>query len=362
MVTMSNLYRTILISMVLLLQVARPLVALAQANFFDTYNPVMYSEEPDNYAKYRPLFAPQTMSESESFSTLSYPTSEGENEGDENESEGENVEGENVEGENVKPTLAEEEIYYNPVELSGAEHFVSAAEASVEDNSFDRHINRHKFVYRGEFVMGVMATHGDIFAAGSDVLLVLSDITGSASFTYVNPYFGYTYSDNLTAGVRFGYTELGGTLDAATLDLGSSSDLSFAIPYVSYNSEVTSYGLFHRSYAALDKGGQFALFADVDLGATTSKTIFEMEVGETLITTKSRGWGVALNFNPGVAVYVLPNVCTTLSFGLGGISYTSTKQYDAEDNFIGDKRISSLDFKLNLLAIKLGVNIHLWKK
>ena len=67
-------------------------------------------------------------------------------------------------------------------------------------------------------------------------------------------------------------------------------------------------------------------------------------------------------FNPGAAVYIFPNVCATLSFGLGGIQYTSVTQKDAEGHKIGSRKASNMKFKLNIAAINVGMTIHLWDK
>ena len=71
---------------------------------------------------------------------------------------------------------------------------------------------------------------------------------------------------------------------------------------------------------------------------------------------------VKLAFNPGAAVYIFPNVCATISFGLGGIQYTSITQKDADGNKIGSRKASNMRFRLNIAAINFGMTIHLWDK
>ena len=71
---------------------------------------------------------------------------------------------------------------------------------------------------------------------------------------------------------------------------------------------------------------------------------------------------LSLGFNPGLAVYIFPNVCSTISFGLGGIEYTKIKQKDADGNEIGQRTASKMRFRLNLLNIRIGVTVHLWNK
>ena len=69
-----------------------------------------------------------------------------------------------------------------------------------------------------------------------------------------------------------------------------------------------------------------------------------------------------LGFNPGVAVYVFPSVCATVSIGLGGLQYSTVEQFDELGNKVGTRRAAKMQFKLNLANINFGVNFHLWNK
>ena len=71
---------------------------------------------------------------------------------------------------------------------------------------------------------------------------------------------------------------------------------------------------------------------------------------------------MALSFAPGLAVYIFPNVCASVSFGMGGLQYKHIKQMDGEGNFTGKRDFSNLRFGLNLAQINIGVNVHLWSK
>ena len=71
---------------------------------------------------------------------------------------------------------------------------------------------------------------------------------------------------------------------------------------------------------------------------------------------------VRLNFNPGVAAYIFPNVCATLSFGLGGLHYTHITQFDDKMEKTGSRDFSKLRFRLNIAEINIGVTVHLWSK
>ena len=226
----------------------------------------------------------------------------------------------------------------------------------------DREINKLKFAYKGEVMMGLTASYGTLSSDDTDIMLILDNIDASGSVATVKPFIGYFYRDNNCIGVRFGYRHMGGTVDNADFDLGESNDTSFDIPYLDLSSNNYSFGIFHRSYAGLDPKGRFGLFAEFELALSTGTSEFAYESGGAIKHTHSDNTQVKLAFNPGAAVYIFPNVCATLSFGLGGIQYTSVTQKDENGNKIGTRKASNMRFRLNIAAINIGMTIHLWDK
>ena len=175
-------------------------------------------------------------------------------------------------------------------------------------------------------------------------------------------------SSNLSRydGVRFGYRHMSGTLDNTYFDAGEGNDLSGQLPYVDLSSDEYSFGIFHRSYAGLDPKGRFGLFAEFELALSTGHSSFAYDPDHNEGGAPNRTYNdktqVKLAFNPGAAVYIFPNVCATISFGLGGIQYTSITQKDADGNKIGSRKASNMRFRLNIAAINFGMTIHLWDK
>ena len=226
----------------------------------------------------------------------------------------------------------------------------------------DREINKLKFAYKGEVIMGLTASYGTLSSDDTDIMLIVDGIGADGSVATVKPFVGYFYRDNNCVGVRFGYRHMGGTLDSGNYDFGESNDLTGALPYLDLDSDNYSFGIFHRSYAGLDPKGRFGLFAEFELSMSTGSTNFAYESGDRIKRTYSDNTQFKLAFNPGAAVYIFPNVCATLSFGLGGIQYTSVTQKDAEGHKIGSRKASNMKFKLNIAAINVGMTIHLWDK
>lgn len=226
----------------------------------------------------------------------------------------------------------------------------------------DREIGKLKYAYKGELVMGLTASYGTISSEDTDFWIVLDNIDASGTVATVKPFFGYFYRDNNCLGIRFGYRKVDGTLGNAGFDLGDKNDISFSVSDMDCSSSDFSVGLFHRSYTGLDPKGRFGLFAELDLSYSAGTSRFTYVSGEETHYTRSKNTKLKLAFNPGVAVYIFPNVCGTLSFGLGGIQYARVRQFDEAGNQTGSRSASKMRFRLNLLDINIGMVIHLWDK
>lgn len=226
----------------------------------------------------------------------------------------------------------------------------------------DREIRKNKYVYKGEMMLGLTASYGTLSSEDADVFPVFENINLSGAVAAVNPYVAYFYIDNNCVGVRLGYSHIRGTLDTFGVNLGDQNDLDIEIPWIDLSSNRFSVGLFHRSYVALDEKGRFGVFGEFEISYSSGRNRFAYKSGERLKNTLSDNMNVKMLFSPGVAVYAFPNVCATLSFGLGGFKYAAVTQYDEAGEKVGERRSSKLNFRLNLADIRIGVNIHLWNK
>ena len=209
---------------------------------------------------------------------------------------------------------------------------------------------------------GITASYGTLTTENSKIFSIINNINASGNITSVKPFVGYFYKNNRCLGLRFAYTSINGGIDSALIDLGPSNDMTFKVPYAHVLNNQYSCGIFHRSYAGLDARGRVGLFAEIEMLATSGNSIYEFAMGDTKSISRSKSLNVGLFFNPGVAVYVLPNICTSLSFGLGGIDYGLTNILDDSGNIVGRREESKLSLKFNLTAINIGVTLHLWDK
>ncbi len=225
----------------------------------------------------------------------------------------------------------------------------------------DRGIGHNKFAYKGEVMIGITASYGTLSSDNSDFMLILDKMNLSATMAQVNPFVGYFYRDNNCIGMRLGYRHMGAGMGNLEVDLGSQNDLDLAINDMNYDGNAYSFGLFHRSYTGIDRKGSFGLFAELELSGMIGRTDFSYMSGDTPKSTHSKSTKLQVSFNPGVAVYIFPNVCGTLSFGLGGFQYTKINQTDQDGN-TGSRTASKMRFRLNLANINVGMTVHLWDK
>ncbi|MFI3248958.1 MAG: hypothetical protein R3Y39_07515 [Rikenellaceae bacterium] len=229
-----------------------------------------------------------------------------------------------------------------------------------KERRVDREINKRKFIYKGELMVGVSASYNTLNSTNAEILTLLTDMNVEGSIISIKPYMGYFYRDNRAIGVRYGYVEYSGTVESSTLDLGTSNDMSFDVPYVNLLSVNNSYSLFHRAYAPLDDKGNFGVFAEVELALTTGHTSFEYENNGVIESSYSKNRSYDLNFNPGIAAFVMRNVCASLSFQFGGLNYTYIKQYNENNDLIGTRESSKMRFNFNAFAVNFGIAVHLW--
>ena len=101
----------------------------------------------------------------------------------------------------------------------------------------DREINKLKFAYKGEVMMGLTASYGTVSSDDTDLMLIFDNIDADATIATVKPFVGYFYRDNNCIGIRFGYSHMGGTLDNTYFDAGEGNDLSGQLPYVDLSSD-----------------------------------------------------------------------------------------------------------------------------
>ena len=93
----------------------------------------------------------------------------------------------------------------------------------------DREINKLKFAYKGEVMMGLTASYGTVSSDDTDLMLIFDNIDADATIATVKPFVGYFYRDNNCIGIRFGYSHMGGTLDNTYFSQTAKAETTFVL-------------------------------------------------------------------------------------------------------------------------------------
>ena len=225
----------------------------------------------------------------------------------------------------------------------------------------NRNVDINKFVYKGEVMLGLTASYGRVDSENSDIMLLLNGIDVGLRSTTIRPFFAYAYSDNRAVGFRMGYELIKGDLSNIDASLGLIAEgmENLSIGDIGLRNESYSWSLFHRHYLGLDRRGIVGVILETELLVKNGTTQF-LSGGEDVSASLSRNFAARLNVNPGIGIYVFPQVCVTATVGIGGLRYNNIRQYDDAGAVIGRRDHSSLDFKLNITNIQIGVVAHLW--
>lgn len=225
----------------------------------------------------------------------------------------------------------------------------------------DRNIDRNKFVYKGEVMLGLTASYGKVSSENSDIMLLLNGIDIGLRSTTIRPFFAYAYGDNRSVGVRFGYEYISGNLSNIDVNLGLIAEgmENMNIGDIGLRNESYSWSLFHRDYLGLDRRGIVGVILETELLVKSGTTKF-MVGADDVSASLSRNFAAQLNVNPGLGIYVFPQVCVTATVGIGGLKYNNIRQFNDAGEMVGRRDHSSLDFKINITNIQIGVVAHLW--
>ena len=225
----------------------------------------------------------------------------------------------------------------------------------------NRNVDINKFVYKGEVMLGLTASYGRVDSDNSDIMLLLNGIDVGLRSTTIRPFFAYAYTDNRAVGFRMGYELINGSLSNIDVSLGLIAEgmENMSIGDIGLRNESYSWSLFHRHYLGLDRRGIVGVILETELLVKNGTTQF-LSGGEDVSASLSRNFAAQLNVNPGIGIYVFPQVCVTATVGIGGLKYNNIRQYDDAGAIVGRRDHSSLDFKVNITNIQIGVVAHLW--
>ena len=242
-----------------------------------------------------------------------------------------------------------------------------AVEAAQPDSSeiiytkpvgrFDRGIINYRFIPKKKWVGGLTFSYINYDGEDSRMLFsLIKDFDCNFRTISVRPFVGYAFKDNVIVGLKAGYNHT--VADLGNISLNIDDDLSFDLKDIRYSEDSYSIALFHRSYVGLDRGKRFGFFNESSLSYNNGSSTFTRGKDEALKRTETTIHEIHLGLNPGVAVFIMENVCAEMSFGVVGFKYRIEKQKNNEGE-TGKRTASGADFKINLFNINIGMCLHI---
>lgn len=221
---------------------------------------------------------------------------------------------------------------------------------------YDRGLYNFLFIPKGQWALGLTASYGSFDAKDVQMLSVIKDFDFKGTVYSVKPSVAYFWKNNQSVGIKFNYTH--SDLNMPNLSVDFDDDLNFSIRDVSYYSETYAVALYYRNYVGLGREKRFAIFNDVDLSFGGGVSRFKRYYNDELRNTQTDIFEAALNFSPGVCIFVMDYVSFNVSFGVFGIKMRSEKQRTNEVEE-GSRFTSGANFKFNIFNINFGIGIHI---
>ena len=211
-------------------------------------------------------------------------------------------------------------------------------------------------VPKGQWVFGGSLTYST--HTNSDYsLLIINDISSNGYSFQVSPLIGYSIAHNSIIGVRGAYSRSHLTLDSAALSLGEGdAALNFGVDYYYMLKHSYDVAAIWRQYIPLGRNRRIALFTEFQLAMGGSESKFAE--GSPIRGTYSKGLDISLGANPGVVAFITNNMALELNIGMLGIGYSHNKQVHNQIT-TGKSSSSSMNFKVNILSIGMGVAFYL---
>jgi len=231
---------------------------------------------------------------------------------------------------------------------------------------YNRGLFNYLFIPKGHWQAGITANYGKLSTEDLKLLDMVSDLDLDITAYSVNPYISYFIRNNLSVGLRFGYTNA--KAGVTSLDVDFDEDLNFALKDVSYNNESYTAAIFARQYYGLTRAGRFGIFQEMELSFGSGNADFTRSYDSKPRTTHSTYMTAKLTFSPGLCVFIMDNVSFNISFGVFGFHMRNEKQRtfmlnpeDREDtpDETGSRFSSGANFRFNIFNINFGLGIHI---
>lgn len=220
----------------------------------------------------------------------------------------------------------------------------------------NRGLHNYLFIPKGQWSFGLMASYGEFSTDDVQLLSVIKDLDLNIKAYSLQPSITYFFRNNQSIGMKFVYVRR--NLDLPGLAVDFSDDMNFSLKDVSYYEQSYSTSVSYRNYVGLGRDRRFGVFNDVDLSFGSGSARFKRYYGGELRDTRTNSMSAALNFSPGLCVFIMDYVSFNVSFGVFGIKVHHEKQ---QTNGVeeGTRFTSGANFKFNIFNINFGMAVFI---
>ena len=227
---------------------------------------------------------------------------------------------------------------------------------NIARSRFERGLFNHLYIPKGNWKFGLTASYGEFDSDDMEIMSLLSDIDLNIHVFSIRPSVSYFIKNNLSVGLRFGYTSARGSIDSFKVDI--DEDMNFNLHDIMYRNEGYTAAVTLTQYYGLARRGRFSIFNEVELAFSSGNSDFQRPYAGELRTTHTTYMDASLNFSPGVSVFIMKNASFNVSFGVFGYHIRNEKQTENGEEK-GNRLTSGANFRFNIFNIKFGIGIHL---
>lgn len=220
---------------------------------------------------------------------------------------------------------------------------------------YDRGLFNFLFIPKGQWSFGLTASYGEFSSSDLEVFDVISDFDFTGHVFSIRPYMSYFVKNNLSVGLRLSYTSGKGSLGSLKVDI--DDDMNFDLSDVMYRNESYTAAITLNQYFGLSRRGRFGVFNEVELAFSSGNSDFQRKYDGVSRLTHTTYSTAALNFSPGVCVFLMKNFSFNVSFGVFGFKIRSEKQ-TVDGVKAGSRVTSGANFRFNIFNIALGIALH----
>ena len=156
--------------------------------------------------------------------------------------------------------------------------------------------------------------------------------------------------------MRLGYSSGRANIDSFNVDI--DEDMSFNLKDIYYRSESYTAALTFNQYYGISRRGRFGIYNEVELAFSSGNSDFNRPFNGAPKLTHTTTMQAALNFSPGVCVFIMDQVSFNVSFGVFGFSLRNEKQ-TVDGVAMGNRFTSGANFRFNIFNINFGVAVNL---